>query len=182
MSVTNGQPIAFGIGRLPGRLLGYARDDAGAPIRGVKMMLVCGAQHFDATTDSSGRYTITGPEALCSVMPETSSLPAGYASGDVEPRTVNLVPSISAQADYIFRAMRSLTGVVAAAAAGRAVTLRNDSGDAVKRADAAGRFAFRNLGPGAYTVSVDTGTKVIERRVELPTGPGLIDVDMRQDK
>ena len=182
VSVTNGQPISFGIGRLPARLIGYVRDDAGAPIRGVKIVLVCGAQHFDATTDTSGRYTITGPEAPCSVMPEASSLPAGYAAGDVEPRTVNLAPSISAHADYVFRAMRSLTGVVAAAAAGRAVTLRHDSGDSVKRADAAGRFAFRNLGPGAYTVSVDTGTKVVERRVELPSGPGLIDVDMRQDK
>ena len=96
------------------------------------------------------------------------------------PQPVRLASGIPVRADYEFRAMRSLTGVVAVA--GTAVTLRHGGVSLVKRADAAGRFAFRNLSPGTYTVAVDTGTTVVEQRIEIPAGPGVIDIDMRRDR
>lgn len=177
VELSGGGSVTFGIGRLPAQVIGYVRDDAGAPVPGVRLTLVCGARQTHSSTDTNGRYSMAGPEGRCSVLADPGSFPAGYDGGGTSAAEVTLALERPARAEHVVRALRSLSGLAPAPAL--RVTMRTGETEIVRQTDTSGRFVFRNLKPGACTLSVVLDGKTVERRVEVPAGPAALDVDFR---
>jgi hypothetical protein len=179
VEVSGGGSVTFGIGRVPAQVIGYVRDDAGAPMPGIRLTLACGARRTQSSTDTQGRYSMAGPEGRCSVVADPDSFPAGYDGSAASAVEVTLALETPARADHVVRALRSVSGV--APGQGLRVTMRTGETQIVHQTDSAGRFVFRNLKPGAYTLSLRLGGETVERRVEVPAGPAALHVDLRSD-
>jgi hypothetical protein len=165
----------FTIGFIAPRVIGIVRDDAGAPIAGVRITMKCGTRDEAAVTNTEGRYAMNGPEGSCRVAIDGASLPAGYDPDASAPQGVALARDVPAHADYVIRANRSLSGKVRA---GVTVTVRLlETGD-VRRADPDGRFVFRNLKPGTYTVVADTAERRIRQSIVIPDGPAVVTIEL----
>jgi hypothetical protein len=176
LSAEPGHEVTFTIGHVAARVFGFVRDDSGAPIRGVQIRGMCGPAQVTAITNSEGRYTLTHAEGECRVGLDLNSLPAGYDGADLRPRSVRLARNAPAHADYVVRAHRSLVGTVGGSDGATTVRLLETGEE--RRPDAAGRFVFRNLKPGTYTVSAVVGDRRVERRVDIPDGPALVNVTL----
>lgn len=182
VQVVEGQPVTFGIGRVPARVFGYVRDDAGVPVPSVKLTLRCGTGQTEASTDSSGRYSMSGPEGPCSVTPDASSVPAGYDAAGTQPVETHLAAEWPVRVDHVVTAQRSLSGIAPATQQALTVTIRREDTEVTRKTDRNGRFVFRNLKPGVYTLSVVIDGRTVERRVEMPPGPAVFAVDLRPGK
>jgi hypothetical protein len=160
-----------------GFVSGYVRDDAGNGLAGVSLVLHSAAGAHTATTDSSGKFHFSGESGDCELGVVAESIPAGYDTSALAPQVFHLDTEEPAHVDIAVTANRSIAGTVRSApGADATVTLlelqRNGT------VDAAGRYVFRGLPPGTYTVQLSVGGKVIQRVVTMPAAPTTIrDID-----
>jgi hypothetical protein len=180
--VRDGGEAVFGLGIIAARLFGYVRDDAGSPLPGMKLTLTCGTHKEVVSSDAEGRYAVSGADAVCSLSPDASSIPAGYEMMDTGLHPVILARQDPAHVDYSLRAMRSIAGTVSVAAGTNGTAVRLLETGAARQVDARGRFVFRNLKPGLYTIRLDIDGQAIERVVVVPAGPGVTEVTLSPGK
>lgn len=175
-----GDNAVFNIGYVAARLIGSVHDDVAAPIAGVHIRATCAGAEETAVSDSTGRYAMGGAEGECRVSVEGSTLPPGYDATNVPDQTVRLTRDAPARADYVVRANRSLAGtvtpLVGTATAAGTVTVRLVETGAEQHVDADGRFVFRNLKPGVYTVAVEIRGRRFTRVIVVPEGPAIVKV------
>lgn len=167
-----GEKIAFGVATTPAHLIGTLKDDSGAGIAGVRVLLARGAKQIVATTASDGGFTIAAAPGEWQLSILSDSIPAGHALTGIEARTVTLDRAQPLRTEQIIRAHRTITGHSAPHAIVVAQIASPFEARQV-RADENGQFSIRSLPSGPLTL-VSAG---MVRKVELPSGPASVTVD-----
>jgi hypothetical protein len=179
----------FGIGYSLSAMVGKVVNDAGQGVPGVAVTIRNGLLRLNATTDAVGGFFVPALVAgEYDVQADEDSLPPGYSTeGFAEPRKVTVGESKPGRVEFTARAIRNIAGRVliydAAAGVYRGVAgaevILGEGGPATVT-DSAGRYLFRSLAAGAYTISVRSGGWNSERIVRLGAGPvDLMDVDFQ---
>ena len=173
-----GAAVGFGLCRTPAQLFGFVRDDAGREVAAVALRLQGEGREAAATTDSRGRFAIATAEGDYVAAIDPESLPAGYDAAGAAPARVSLRRGEAVRLDFVVPAHRALSGRVRGGGAG-GVRVRLVELGRTAAVTADGRYLFRNLKPGRYTVAADASGRTVEREVQVPDGPAMLrDVDL----
>jgi hypothetical protein len=150
------------------RLAGVVRDDAGGGIGGVTLVLRGAASAPTATTDSSGRFrfAVASGAYVLAIVPET--IPVGYAGTAAQPQSCDLRANEPQSIDLVVPANRSIAGTVHSPGAASIMIVELGRAGVV---DAEGRYVFRGLAPGTYTVEATIGATSTRHVVELGVAP-----------
>jgi hypothetical protein len=181
--------VNFGIGFSLSGLGGQVLNDAGQGIAGITVAILGRGLKRSAATEADGSYFVSSLVAgEYDVQPDEDSLPAGYAMGvGIEPQHVIVGATSPGRAAFSVRAFRSISGRVLSydPEAGQyipvirsRVTLHEPGLTAVT--DPMGRYLFRDLAAGSYTISVESEAQGPSRTVRLGSQPvDLSDVDFQ---
>ncbi len=184
--------VDFGIGYSLSGLMGHVLNDAGQGVNGVSVAIRSRGLKRTAVTEADGSFFVS---ALVGgdyeVQADEDSLPAGY-SGDslVEPQKVTVGASSPGKAAFTVRAFRSISGrvlgydIVASqyVPVNNAQVLLKEPGLTVST-DLLGRYLFRDLAAGSYTISVPNEPQTPAHTVRLAAPPvDLINVDFQISK
>jgi len=174
--------VNFGVNFIPGRLFGYVVNDAGQGISAVLVELHGPAGSRQTQTAAGGKFTFEGlREGQYSLSTVPDSYPAGYDLLGLAPQSVLVKPSAPSSITFDVRALRSVSGVVkrynqseleAVPAPEVNVTIPELS--LVTKTDRVGRYVFRGLPAGSFTISVEDSGVPITRPVRLGGGPVVI--------
>ena len=169
VDVEAGGAVRFTLARAQAHATGAVRDDAGTGLAGVTVV-ARGAVEHRATTDSSGHYRFAVGAGAYELAALPESLGAGYDATALAPRTLRLDAGSPARADFVVRANRSIAGTLRGAAG--SVTLVELGRAGVL--DSEGRYVFRGLPAGTYTVEAVVGDRRARRVIVLPAAPTAI--------
>ena len=181
--------VNFGIGHSLSGLMGQVLNDAGQGIPGVTVVIRNKGLKWSAVTEGDGSFFVSSLVAGDYVVQaDEDSLPPGYsAEALVEPQRVTVGASSPGKAAFTARAFRSISGRVLSydPRAGKyvpviraKVLLREPN--VTTTTDAAGRYLFRNLAAGSYTISVQNEAQASSHTVRLGAQPvDLINVDFQ---
>jgi hypothetical protein len=179
----------FGIGYSLSGLAGKVLNDAGQGVAGVMVTIGSRGKKWSATTEADGSFFVGSLEAGdYSVQADPDSLPAGYsADGFGDPQRVTVEKAAPGKAAFTARAFRSISGQVLiydtkelryVPVIGAEVILMEP--DQTARVDPQGRYLFRDLAAGSYTISVQNEAETPARTVRLVSQPvDLTNVDFR---
>jgi len=198
VDVHPGESAHFGIAPLRSRLYVKAMSDVNHPMPGVVVHATDGTRTFTATTGADGVAPFDGlGVGSYDVYLAAGSLPVGYLA-DTAPRRASIMPTtVSALLDFVVSVARSIAGRVFEF--NRASGVYVPAGDTVvtlqpalletvavpfttlrNTTDAEGRYVFRGLAAGTYTVMARTNGREATTTVTLPAGPtALTDIDLR---
>jgi Tfp pilus assembly protein PilF/uncharacterized protein (DUF2141 family) len=186
VEVTENTSVNFGIGFSLSGLTGQISNDAGQGVTGVSIKIRNKDQHWTATSDDDGNFAVRQlSEGEYDVEVDEDSVPAGYLTADLTAQHVKVGASIPGRAEFSVRALRSIGGRVLAfdreagksvPVASKAVTLKGTA--KTSTTDASGKYLFRDLPAGSYTVAVATESGEITKSVKLPPSPqALTNID-----
>jgi len=169
----------FGIGYSLSGLLGQVLNDAGRGVAGVAIAIRSGGRQWIAATDADGSFFVSSLAAGdYEVRADEDSLPAGYSAEPLDPQRVVVGASSPGKAAFTVRALRSISGRVSIydSAAGRYVPVDGARVIVAEPAlvavtDPLGRYLFRNLATGSYTISVRDEARTPARTVRLGAQP-----------
>jgi len=159
------------LARASGRVIGTVRDDAGNGIQGISLVLSGAAGSHRVTTDSSGKFQLAVAAGGYELATAVESIPAGYDPSAATARRVELGDGGRAEVALVLTAQRSISGTVLAR---REAAIRIVELDRVGEVDAAGRYAFRALPAGTYTLEASSDGDVERRVVELSAAPASL--------
>jgi hypothetical protein len=173
-SVESGDAVRVGIAFSPARLHGFVRSDANVPIAGVTVKLAGNEKEWVATTDSSGQYSFAVGDGAYRVSLQTDAVPEGYDLTAVQgERAVGLSAANPMRVDLLLPAHRAISGRVVGPGVDEGMVKLLEAG-LTAPIDSDGRFLFRGVRPGTYTLSATRGRKRFERKVVVPEGPALL--------
>jgi hypothetical protein len=174
--------VDFGLNFVQGYIYGFLRNDAGAPIAGVALLLQAEGVSRRVISGGEGSFRFRGLNAgTYTVVPEAASFPSGYDLQDVEEKTVAVTTEAPAKVEFSVRALRSVSGEVSIYDA-KLLKEAPVPGAVVKvvelgiqtRSDAQGRYVLRRMPAGSYTLSVEQEGAAGSTKVEVPQRPGAI--------
>ncbi len=179
----------FGIGYSLSGLAGKVLNDAGQGVAGITVTIESRGKKWSATTEADGSFFVSSLVAGdYDVQADPDSLPAGYsADGFGDSQKVTVEKAAPGRAAFTARALRSISGQVLIYDTRQlryvpvigAEVLLNEPGPTAK-ADPQGRYLFRDLAAGSYTLSVRNETQTPARTVRLGSQPvDLTNVDFR---
>jgi len=184
-NVEENATVNFGIGYSLSGMTGAVLNDAGQGVASVTVVIQGKGKKWNAVTEADGSFFVPALAAgEYSAQVDGDSLPSGYSSA-----TLPALPSITVgasspgRAAFTARALRSIAGRVlrydpAAGSyvpmAGARVVLRE--GGKTWVTDAAGRYLFRDLAAGTYTVAVESHAQAPVQPVRLGGQP----VDLKE--
>jgi len=189
VEVDESATVNFGIGYSLSGLMGQVLNDAGQGVAGVTVAIRSAGSGWTAATGADGSFFVSSLIAgEYDVKVDEDSLPAGYSAESLAgPERVTVGASSPGKAAITVRAYRSIAGRVLTydprlgryvPVAGVQVILR-EPGLAIVT-DLMGRYLFRDLPAGAYTISVPDGAETSTRTVRLGAQPiDLINVDFQ---
>jgi hypothetical protein len=189
LEVDEDATVNFGIGHLLSGLMGQVLNDAGQGIAGVMVMIRSRGLKWSAATEADGSFFVSSLAAGdYSVQIDAESLPAGYSTEAIgEPQRVTVGASSPGKAAFTERAFRSISGCVLSydSLAARyipvinaQVTLHEPGLNTMT--DLTGRYLFRDLTAGSYTISVQNDVHAFTHTVRLGAPPvDLINVDFQ---
>ena len=155
-----------------GRLLGIVCDDSGAPVAGITFELTGRGTHELITTDTSGRFRVDAAPGDYELAALADSVPAGYDPTELTPPSIHLEPDAPVTTELVIRAERSVAGTVRSRRG--ATSIRIVELDRAGTLDAEGRYVFRSLPAGTYTIEATVHGTVHRRTVEVPAKPTAI--------
>ncbi len=176
----------FGIGYLLAGLAGQILNDAGQGVAGITVAIESSPKNqtnekkWTASTQADGSFFVPSLAAGdYLVQPDGDSLPAGYSvEGFGAAQTVTVGAASPGKAAFTVRAFRSIAGLVLAydpkesryvPVNGAQVILQEPG--LTSRTDALGRYLFRDLAAGSYTISVQNQAQAPARTVRLSAQP-----------
>jgi hypothetical protein len=183
--------VDFGIGYTLSGLMGQVLNDAGRGIGGVAVKIQSRGIKWSAVTEEDGSFFVPSLSAgEYEVKADPDSLPAGYAADALaEPELVTVGATSPGKATFSARAFRSIAGRVVrydpkaaqyVPVAGAQIALREPSLSA--KTDSMGRYLFRDLAAGAYTVSLENEAVASNHAVRLRDQPvDLTNVDFQMN-
>lgn len=189
LEVDENATVNFGIGHSLSGLMGQVLNDAAQGIPGVTVVIRNQALKWSAVTEGDGSFFVSSLGAgEYVVQAEEDSLPPGYSAEDLAaPRRVTVGASAPGKAVFTARAFRSISGRVLSydprggkyVPVIRAKVLLREP-NVTTTTDAAGRYLFRNLAAGSYTISVQNEAQTSSHTVRLGAQPvDLINVDFQ---
>ena len=162
LQVEEDATVDFGIGFSLSGLMGQVLNDAGRGVGGVAVEIRSRGQKWSAVTEADGSFFVSSLVAgEYDVQADENSLPAGYSADALVEQRVTVGATSPGNAAFIARAFRSISGRVLSydtevaryvPVVGAQVALRGPGLTAIT--DPAGRYLFRDLAAGAYTLSV----------------------------
>jgi hypothetical protein len=179
----------FGIGYSLSGLTGKILNDAGQGVAGIAVTIESRGRKWSATTEADGSFFVGSLVAGdYEVRADGDSLPVGYsADGFGDPRKATVGATSPGKADFAARALRSIAGRVVmydtkqvqyVPVSGAQVMLREPGLAAIT--DLLGRYLFRDLAAGSYTLSVQNEPQTPPRTVRLGSQPvDLTNVDFQ---
>ncbi len=171
--------VDFGVARSFSSLGGDVQDDTPHAVSGIVVRIQGGNHRVTTVTTGDGKFLVPRlPDGEYSVAVDAESLPAGYIID--EPAIVNIVTASgkAPRAALKIRAIRNISGRVLVydralgkyvGVAGTKVVLSELSLSATTDND--GRFLFRGLRAGTWTVSAEHEGQTINRLVTMPENP-----------
>jgi hypothetical protein len=179
-NVEENATVNFGIGFSLSGLTGAVLNDAGQGVGGVKILIQGTGRKWSAVTEADGSFFVSGLAAGdYSARVDEDSLPAGYSTEAlVDLPSITVGASSPGHAAFTARALRSISGRVVrydpaagsyVAVIGAQVILREPGVTAVT--DAIGRYLFRNLAAGAYTIVVPSQGQAATHAARLGAQP-----------
>jgi hypothetical protein len=187
LQVDEDATVNFGIGYSLSGLTGQVLNDAGQGVAGVAVTVQSRGKRWSATTAADGSFFVSSLVAGdYDVQADGDSLPAGYsADGFGDAQKVTVGATSPGKAAFAARAFRSISGrvVVYDTTVGkyipvtRAQVILQEPGS-ISTTDVLGRYLFRDLAAGAYTLSVQNELTTPARKVRLGAQPvDLTNVD-----
>jgi Carboxypeptidase regulatory-like domain len=179
----------FGIGYSLSGLTGKVLNDAGQGVAGIAVTIESRGKKWSATTEADGSFFVGSLEAGdYDVQADPDSLPAGYSADEFgDAQKVTVAKAAPGKAVFTARALRSIAGRVLiydtkelryVPVIGAQVRLLEPGLTA--KADLLGRYLFRDLPAGSYTVSVQNEFQTPARTVRLgPQPTDVTDVDFQ---
>jgi len=185
--VETGSSVHFGVAPSRSSLRGAVLADAGTAINGVLVEVVNGEHRTTARTADDGSFVIEGLAAGdYDVSIDAASVPAGYPLDGVATQRVRVEETEPGRARFVLRPYRSVAGRARVfdrtrgqyvALAGATVALLPVGQTSVT--DSQGRYAFRNLPAGHYTIVAKEDGVENSAAVNLPEGPAIVkDVEL----
>jgi hypothetical protein len=175
VSVGAGGSVRFDAVEAPARLNGTVVDDLAQGIAGVQVVLLGPSGTFTTTTDSRGQFSFAVANGDYELETSRDTIPAGYDASAAIPQSVHLDGGKPARAEVIVPANRSIAGTFHVPPGASASIKLGDRTGAI---DDNGRYVFRGLKPGKYTVEAVVAGQTVTRVVELPAGPAAVrDID-----
>jgi hypothetical protein len=170
----------FGIGYSLSGLTGKVLNDAGQGVADVAVTIESRGKKWSVTTEADGSFFVSSLVAGdYEVQADADSLPAGYVTdGFGEAQNVTVGAASPGKAAFTVRALRSISGRVlrydTAATRyvpvnGARVILREPGLSTMT--DTEGRYLFRDLAAGTYTISVQDQAQAPPRAVQLKSQP-----------
>ena len=174
----------FGIIYPAAQIIGYALNDTGTGMSDIGMLVKGPQGGLDFTTDRLGRFFVPVPQTgdyILRVNAET--VPDGYALDELEPVNLSMAEGESKKVSFVLPAIRGLTGSVQAydPAKGEYVSLPGVTVSLAELGrqiitDENGRYLFRNLPSGFFTILVNGQPN---DQVQLSATPQLVHQDLR---
>ena len=172
--------VNFGIGHLLSGLMVRVVNDAGLGVAGATVAIRGLGFKRNASTGSDGSLFVSSLVAGdYEVQVDEDSLPAGYSAESLgEPQRVTVATASPAKAAFIARALRSISGRVFSydptaggyvSVSHAQVTLREPG--LITMTDSMGRYLFRNLAAGSYSVSLQNEGQTSIQTVRLGGQP-----------
>ncbi|QOY86573.1 carboxypeptidase regulatory-like domain-containing protein [Paludibaculum fermentans] len=188
VEVAENGTVNFGIGFSLSGLMGRVSNDAGEGVTGVNVAVRSQGGQWMATTNGDGGFFVRQlSEGVYEVEVDADSIPAGYLTAQLEVQRVQVGLAAPGRAEFAVRALRSIGGRVfafdtavakALPVAGKVVTLKGS--EKTSTTDAEGRYLFRDLAAGSYTVAVEAGARMVSSTVKLPASPmTLSNIDLQ---
>lgn len=189
LEVDENATVNFGIGYSLSSLMGRVMNDAGQGVAGITVLIRSRGLKWSTATEADGSFFVSSLIAgNYDAQLDEDLLPAGYSMETlVEPQQVTVGASMPGHATFTVRAFRSISGRVLSydskagqyvPVIGAQVILREAGLTTVT--DVTGRYLFRNLAAGSYTVSVQNEPLTSTHTVRLSAQPvGLINVDFQ---
>lgn len=171
VAVAAGGSVRFEVAHAAAHLLGAVRDDLGAGIAGISFTLRGARGDHSVTTDSSGRFRVAAAEGEYVLDPVEESLPPGYDATPMKSQSIRLVTAEPAQVEVVLPANRSISGTVTSVPGAGPATVTLVELGTIATTDDQGRYVFRALKPGTYTVEAQLGDKTYRHTVEVAAGP-----------
>ena len=166
--------MRFVVARAAARIVGNVRDDAGHGIAKVTIALHGARGTSSVITDEEGRYRFSGEAGPYSVEVRAETLAAGYDTSALVTPTVVATRGAPVTSDVTISAFRSIVGT----AHGACGPVRIVELDRVAQPDAQGRYVFRGLPAGTFTLEATLPAQTIRRTIELSASPtSLSDID-----
>ncbi len=189
LEVGESATVDFGIGYSLSGLMGQVLNDAGQGVPGVTVVIRSSGLERSAATEADGSFFVSSLVAgEYDVQVDEDSLPAGYSAETLAgPRRVRVRATSPGKAAFTARASRSIAGRVLSydPNAGqyvpviRARVILREPGLATVT-DLMGRYLFRDLAAGPYTISVPNEAQTSTRTVRLGGQPvDLTNVDLQ---
>jgi hypothetical protein len=171
--------VNFGVTFSSARLFGVVRNDAGAPVAGVRITVASSKRMFEAETNSDGAFSLAGmDDGIYQARIEPDSLPPGYRLDILKPAQIRVSSEMPEKLAFKVEAMRSVAGKVTTfdVQAGRMVpmpglTVRIPVLNRQCVTDANGNYLFRELAAGTYHISVEFHGKEYGRTITLGPNP-----------
>jgi hypothetical protein len=189
LEVEENATVNFGIGYSLSGLMGRVLNDAGQGVGGVTVLARSRGLEWSAATEADGSFFV--PALMAGdydVRVDEDSLPAGYSADTlVQPQRAKVGASSPGNAAFTVRAFRSISGRVLRydAGAGGYVPVIGAKVDLRERGlwtmtDVSGRYLFRDLAAGSYTVSVQNEAQTPTQTVRLGAQPvDFMNVDIQ---
>ena len=189
LEVDEDATVNFGIAHSLSGIMGQVINDAGQGVAGISVLVRSRGSKWSTTTGADGSFLVSSLTAGdYDVQLDADSLPVGYSTHALEePKEVTVGIASLGNASFIIRAFRSISGRVVSydlitarylPVIGAQVALREPG--FITETDVTGRYLFRDLAAGAYTVSVANEAQISTHLLLLGAEPvGFIDVDFQ---
>lgn len=178
--------VDIGVSFVRGKLFGYLKTDAGTPIPGVSILISGGRAPRRIQTSFDGKFSIDGvADGEYAISTIAESYPDGYSLTELPTRSVVVAPDRPTPVALVVRALRTVSGRVTeldpkslGAKPVEGITVTIPELNLATRTDRNGRYLFRDLPAGSFTVKVEKYSHPIDLAGE-PTSLSNVDFSIK---